>query len=100
MKQLRILFLLLVSLLVVNCTAPEDQISTCLSGDCNATFRVDTQGHPGTYQDTQGVWHIKHAGLNYFTIKGMLWVAIDIYKGSQGCGQNKQYSFNPPKTKC
>ncbi len=23
-----------------------------------------------TYQDVQGVWHIKHAGLNYFTVKG------------------------------
>lgn len=72
MKQLRILFLLVVSLFFFSCTAPEDQIPTCLNGDCNATFRVDTQGHPGTYQDAQGVWHIKHAGLNYFKVKGQL----------------------------
>jgi chorismate--pyruvate lyase len=29
-------------------------------------------GHPGTYQDAQVVWHIKRAGLNYFTVKGQL----------------------------
>jgi len=44
----------------------------CLNGDCYADFYIDTNGHPGTYRDAQGVWHIKHAGLNYFTVKGNL----------------------------
>lgn len=64
------LFLLALSLLVFSCTAPAIDESVCLSGDCAAEFWVDTVGHPGTYKDGQGVWHIKHAGLNYFTIKG------------------------------
>lgn len=72
MKQLKNLFLLFLSLFVFSCSTPEIETNVCLAGDCNATFWVDTQGHPGTYQDVQGVWHIKHAGLNYFTIKGQL----------------------------
>lgn len=70
MKQLKILFLLLLSLFVFSCSTPEIEPDVCLNGNCGAEFWVDTQGHPGTYQDGQGVWHIKHAGLNYFTVKG------------------------------
>jgi len=72
MKQLRILFLFLLSLFVFSCSTPELGTPICLSGDCSATFWIDTQGRPGTYQDGNGVWHIKHAGLNYFTVKGQL----------------------------
>lgn len=72
MKQLKNLFLLLLSLFVFSCSTPEVEPDVCLNGDCYASFWVDTQGHPGTYQDAQGVWHIKHAGLNYFTVKGQL----------------------------
>lgn len=64
------LFLLGLSLLVLSCTAPSIEQPVCLTGDCSAQFWVDTKGHPGTYKDAQGVWHIKHAGLNYFTVKG------------------------------
>jgi hypothetical protein len=70
MKQLKNLFLLLLSLFVFSCSTPEIEPDVCLNGNCGAEFRIDTQGHPGTYQDAQGVWHIKHAGLNYFTVKG------------------------------
>ena len=70
MKQLKNLFLLLLSLFVFSCSTPETEPDVCLNGNCGAEFWVDIQGHPGTYQDGQGVWHIKHAGLNYFTIKG------------------------------
>lgn len=72
MKQLKNLFLLLLSLFVFSCSTPEIEPNVCSNGDCYGTFWVDTQGHPGTYQDAQGVWHIKHAGLNYFTVKGQL----------------------------
>jgi hypothetical protein len=70
MKQLKNLFLLLLSLFVFSCSTPEIEPDVCLNGNCGAEFWVDIQGHPGTYQDGQGVWHIKHAGLNYFTVKG------------------------------
>jgi hypothetical protein len=70
MKQIKFLFLLVLSLLVFSCTPDEVVPDVCLNGNCGAEFRIDIQGHPGTYQDAQGVWHIKHAGLNYFTIKG------------------------------
>jgi hypothetical protein len=72
MKQLRILFLLILSVFVFSCSTPELDTSICISGDCNTNFWIDVQGHPGTYQDSEGVWHIKHAGLNYFFVKGQL----------------------------
>jgi len=70
MKQIKFLLLLVLSLFVFSCSTPEIESDVCLNGNCGAEFRIDTQGHPGTYQDVQGVWHIKHAGLNYFTVKG------------------------------
>jgi hypothetical protein len=72
MKNFKFLLLLLLSLFIFSCSTPEDVTPICATGDCNGTFWIDTQGHPGTYQDAQGVWHIKHAGLNYFTVKGQL----------------------------
>lgn len=54
------------------CTSDQLEQPVCLNGDCYGDFFIDTLGHPGTYQDSQGVWHIKHAGLNYFTLKGNL----------------------------
>lgn len=54
------------------CTSDQLEQPVCLNGDCYGDFYIDTLGHPGTYQDAQGVWHIKHAGLNYFTVKGNL----------------------------
>ncbi len=54
------------------CAKDSVKQDVCLNGYCYADFYIDTIGHPGTYQDSEGVWHIKHAGLNYFTIKGNL----------------------------
>jgi hypothetical protein len=72
MKQIKFLFLLVISLLVFSCTPDEVVLNVCLNGDCGAEFWIDIQGHPGTYQDAQGVWHIKHANLDYFTVKGRI----------------------------
>jgi hypothetical protein len=61
---------LLVVLFLFGCQKDSPVQNTCLNGDCYINFYIDTYGHPGSYQDTQGVWHLKHAGLNYFTVKG------------------------------
>jgi hypothetical protein len=42
----------------------------CPDGNCDAIFIIDTIQNPGSYQDLNGVWHIKYSGLNYFRIKG------------------------------
>jgi hypothetical protein len=72
MRYFKMLFTFITCLLLLSCSTPEVESNLCLSGDCNAVVWIDTQGHPGTYQDAQGVWHIKHAGLNYFKVKGQL----------------------------
>ena len=69
MKKI-IIALVLISL--AGCTNEQPEQPVCLNGDCYGDFYIDTLGHPGTYQDSQEVWHIKHAGLNYFTVKGNL----------------------------
>jgi len=69
MKKI-IIALVLISF--AGCTNEQPEQPVCLNGDCYGDFYIDTLGHPGTYQDAQGVWHIKHAGLNYFTVKGNL----------------------------
>ncbi len=58
--------------LLFGCSSDDETQQVCIDGSCNGEFWIDTLGHPGTYQDNQGVWHIKHAGLNYFTVKGNL----------------------------
>ena len=70
MNLFKKLFGLFLFLLLFSCEGPEDRDFTARY--YKATFWVDTLGHPGTYQDNAGVWHIKHAGLNYFTVKGQL----------------------------
>lgn len=70
MKQLKRLLVLCVLVIISSCSTPELSPNVCLNGDCGAEFWIDTLGHPGTYKDASGVWHIKHAGLDYFTIKG------------------------------
>lgn len=63
----------LISLLFLfSCSENPSKQEVCLNGNCQVNFWIDTQGHPGTYLDNNGVWHIKHAGMNYFTIKGSL----------------------------
>ena len=69
MKKILIAFALIS---FIGCTSDSLEQPVCLNGECYGDFYIDTLGHPGTYQDSQGVWHIKHAGLNYFTVKGNL----------------------------
>jgi hypothetical protein len=59
-------------LFLFSCSENISKREVCLNGNCQADFWIDTQGHPGTYLDNNGVWHIKYAGLNYFTVKGNL----------------------------
>jgi len=70
MKQFKNLLVLVVLVVLASCSKPELEPNVCLNGDSSVEFWIDTDGHPGTYKDAQGVWHIKHAGLNYFTVKG------------------------------
>jgi hypothetical protein len=57
--------------LLVSCTLEPQEIPVCQDGSCDAVFRIDTQINPGSFQDSNGVWHIKYSGNNYFTIKGV-----------------------------
>lgn len=68
--KITVLFISLIFLF--SCSENILKPDVCLNGNCQADFWIDTQGHSGTYIDNQGVWHIKHAGLNYFTVKGNL----------------------------
>jgi hypothetical protein len=44
----------------------------CINGDCEAEFTINPLSQPNAYQDQNGYWHIKHMGVNYFTIDGKL----------------------------
>lgn len=69
MKKIILVFLLGISF--ISCSPEElGDNCPCIDGNCDAQFVIDIQQNPGSYQDTQGVWHIKHSGLNYFRIKG------------------------------
>ena len=48
----------------------EEKIYPCPDGNCDAECVVDIQQNPGSYKDANGIWHVKHSGLNYFRIKG------------------------------
>jgi hypothetical protein len=69
LKSIFLVFLLGISF--ISCT-PEDirDSSPCVDGNCDASFYIDAVQNPGSYQDAQGVWHVKWSGLNYFRIKG------------------------------
>lgn len=69
MKKILIAFALIS---FIGCTNDLTEQPVCLDDDCYGDFYIDILGHPGTYQDSQGIWHIKHAGLNYFIVKGNL----------------------------
>lgn len=72
MKNLQnILLVFLLGITLFSCS-PEDLENNypCPDGNCDAEFVIDTQQNPGSYQDAQGVWHVKYSGLHYFRIKG------------------------------
>jgi hypothetical protein len=58
-------------LLLVSCSIAEESTPVCIDGSCDAAFRIDTQVNPGSFQDSDGVWHIKYSGYSYFTVKGI-----------------------------
>ena len=67
----KVIFLLGLFLVLISCTV--DPVSSpCAGGNCSGVFRVDITQNPGSYQDTNGVWHIKYSGLDYFRISGDL----------------------------
>lgn len=53
-----------------SCSQELDKIYPCPDGNCDATFIIDELQNPGSYKDANGIWHVKHSGLNYFRIKG------------------------------
>ena len=57
--------------LLVSCSITEESTPVCVDGSCDAAFRIDTQVNPGSFQDSDGVWHIKYSGYKYFTVKGI-----------------------------
>ena len=69
LKNLLLVFLLGISF--ISCS-PEDLRDNCpcVDGNCDAAFYIDAVQNPGSYQDPQGVWHVKWSGLHYFRIKG------------------------------
>lgn len=67
----KVLFLLGLFFLLVSCSIVDENPSVCIDGTCDAAFTIDTQVNPGSFQDSDGVWHIKYSGHNYFTVKGL-----------------------------
>ena len=67
----KFLFLLKLLFIFTSCTLQPLETPVCEDGSCDATFRIDTQVNPGSFQDTNKVWHIKYSGNNYFTLKGI-----------------------------
>jgi hypothetical protein len=66
----KVLLLLSFIFVFVSCTIDPVLTSACADGNCDGRFWVDTSVNPGSYQDTQGVWHVKFSGRTYFTLKG------------------------------
>ena len=54
-----------------SCTAEDDPLGegACMLGDCSVTMKPDPANQPDAYQDSNGYWHIKYYGANYFSIK-------------------------------
>jgi hypothetical protein len=63
--------IILLTMLFLSCEdILKKETSSCLDGNCDATFVIDTTQNPGSYLDNEKIWHIKYSGLNYFRIKG------------------------------
>jgi len=78
MKNFILIFLL--GILFSSCSLEDlENNYPCPDGHCDAYFEIDIQQNPGSYQDTQGIWHIKYSGLNYFRIKGITDPLIPLY---------------------
>ena len=62
--------LLALSFIFISCEVDSLNQYPCPDGNCDAEFVIDVQQNPGSYQDENGVWHVKYSGLNYFRVKG------------------------------
>lgn len=67
----KVMFLLSFIFVFSSCTIESVPASACLDGSCDGIFWVDLNVNPGSYQDSEGAWHIKYSGRNYFTLKGI-----------------------------
>jgi len=78
-KVKHIIYFIFIIPFIISCDILEDDNYPCPDGKCDATFVIDIQQNPGSYLDNNGVWHIKHSGLNYFRIKGVTDPLISLY---------------------
>jgi hypothetical protein len=66
----KVIFYVGILLTFGSCTLEPTSTSPCIDGNCDAQFWVDTDVNPGSYQDSNGVWHVKYSGRNYFSLLG------------------------------
>jgi hypothetical protein len=64
------IYSIFILLVLSSCTAETSTSQVCQDGSCDAEFWIDTKVNPGSFLDSQGIWHIKYSGRNYFTLKG------------------------------
>lgn len=57
-------------LTMLSCKKEETMlVEPCIN--CELTIVVDTIVNPGTYIDSNGYTHVKHVGINYFTVESL-----------------------------
>ena len=64
--------LIVLSLIFIGCEKEEIRPFPCLDGNCGYQFAVDTISSPGAKLSPDGYWRVKHNGINYFTIRGLI----------------------------
>lgn len=66
----KIITLSIILLTLISCSVETSSSQVCQDGSCDAEFWIDTNVSPGSYLDTQGIWHVEYNGSRYFTLKG------------------------------
>ena len=64
--------LIVLFIIFIGCKKEEIKPFPCLDGDCGYQFAVDTISSPGAKLSPDGYWRVKHNGINYFTIRGLI----------------------------
>jgi hypothetical protein len=64
--------LIVLSIIFIGCEKEEIRPFPCLDGNCGYAFAVDTISSPGAKLSPDGYWRVKHNGINYFTIRGLI----------------------------
>ena len=64
--------LIALSIFFISCEKEEIKPFPCLDGNCGYIFTVDTFSSPGAKLYPDGYWRVKHNGINYFTIRGLI----------------------------